>query len=355
VKKRKKEDGTYETRGQRRRKMTEEQKIYDNRCDFARSTRGGIWDDKELFDLDRPSAFASRMNVIGIDPGQNDLMYSSNGHKLSKKQYYEECGFNMTERWRNRNLKKQKNIPLREAVEKANEQSFKRWSVNDLLQAWYERLPLEDKLFDYYGHVQFRQHKFCAYGRKRKCLDSFFNRLLNGADIKSTVIAFGNGKFPTSSRGKRSGPLIGTKNMLAKRIRVICTDEFRSSKVCLRCALHGHKGERKNDPVPHIECNKKQGGFETFVRKSRHELLHCQKCGVWRNRDLSAAETIKRLLEFRLHGEEIPWIFRRGPKWEDVEDMDPSLFQNDESNAPNLLLSMGEIPMYNSSELTLST
>ena len=92
-----------------------------------------------------------------------------------------------------------------------------------------------------------------------------------------------------------------------------------------------------------IKTDKNQGGFETFVRKSRHELLHCQKCKVWRNRDLSASETIKRLLKFRLDGERIPWVFRRGQCWEDVEDVNPCL-QTTESNVSNLFLNMGRNP-----------
>ena len=52
--------------------------------------------------------------------------------------------------------------------------------------------------------------------------------------------------------------------------------------------------------------------------ESCHEILRCQKCLVWRNRDRNAAENIRNLLVLTLKGQVKPLVFQRGTKAKDV-------------------------------------
>ena len=192
----------------------------------------GLYTDKQIRPLS--AATVADTSVIGVDPGRNQLMTTSNGHRLSKRQYYEECGYNTT-RKRRLHYESQQDEKVRTLLHDAANQTFKVSTFQDWKANWAARRPLEDILFTFHGAKRLRNHKFYTYTRKQKCLDRFFNRVLNGADPCHTVIAFGNGRFPTSARGERGGPLMALARRLANRIRVVYTDEFRTSKTCSHC------------------------------------------------------------------------------------------------------------------------
>jgi transposase len=247
----------------------------------------------------------SQLEVIGIDPGRNYLLTASNGFSLSKRQYYEECGLNTTKNRREWFLQQQ-TPEIQDLIHQAANQTFrvpdfKAWKLN-----WESRKPLESLLFRFYGDKRFRNHKFFVHTRRQKCLDRAFNRLVNGLDLSKTVIAFGNGKFPTSSKGEKSGPLSSLARKLSTRLRVIMTDEFKTSKTCNACF-----GLHSNRKMYSYVWNR-ESKSHSRVFKSPYEILQCTNCSRWHQRDSNASKNIQMLLEYVLNDKPRPEAFCRG-------------------------------------------
>ena len=247
------------------------------------------------------------LKVIGIDPGRNYLLTASNGFSLSKKQYYEECGFKETKTRRDLYLL---GVPkkIRDRIHEAANQTFRVPDFKDWKANWEARKPLEDLLFKFYGNKTFRNHKFFMYRRTQKCMDKAFNRLLKGVNLSKTVVAFGDGSFPSSSKGELPGPLSSLVRKLSKRIRVVMIDEYNTSKTCNDC--HGRHSDRKM----HSFVYKKQTKTFERVWKPSYEILQCKNCLRWHQRDSNASKNIKMLLESILHSKSRPMAFCRGFK-----------------------------------------
>ncbi|RMH14426.1 MAG: hypothetical protein D6698_12725 [Gammaproteobacteria bacterium] len=256
------------------------------------------------------------LTLIGVDPGRTKLMTCFNAstgeHRvLSKRQYYEECGYNVTRKRRNH---ARSMLPMEKqwSLEQSSLQSFRVSTVAQWREAWYARLPLEDHLWEFYTQRCFSNHRFYCYRRKQRCIDSFFNRLLSGLDPSSVVVGMGNANFRVSAKGEVSGPRIGLIRKLAQRVRVVFIDEWNTSQTCNRCHHH-----MKNPTIRRWkkEKNPDTGAMEVKrVCEQVHGILQCEStvCRVYRDRDRNAAENMCQLLRCRLTGTERPLPFRRG-------------------------------------------
>lgn len=275
------------------------------------SVRHGLFRDCDLSDakVDAP--------VVGIDPGIHRPVQASNGVYMTNARYYEECGFTKNQQRRKKRLKKQ-SARVRTTLSSLTAISFKTSNLAKWRTSWTALKPKLDACFTFFGHRGPANDKFWSYGRKKKCLERLKADLVaksGGRD--DVVVAFGNGSFPSSYRGNRASPKIGIAKFLSHTLRVVMTDEFRTSKLCSDCHHEQEKAEVKSWV---------DGGWK--VRKS-YEVLKCNHCGATRNRDVNAARNIRELLVKQLQGEERPVAFRRAGRsrstaetWFNDDDVD---------------------------------
>jgi len=266
----------------------------------------GLWTDQQVLEG------LKGHRVIGVDPGRNQLLFTSkNGLRLSKNQYYEECGYNVV-RQRALHHRYQQPPDVRKRLDEAAHQTFRVSALSCWKAHWSARRPLEDTLFKFYGDRRYRNHRFYTYKRKQQCLSRFMSRLSEGVPQHKVVIALGNGRFPTSSRGERGGPLKYLAKQMAHHFKVVYTDEFRTSITCSHC-----QGRMEKAPIQTFQRDPETNLFRS-VKAPCHEILRCQKCLVWRNRDRNAAENIRNLLVLTLKGQPKPRVFQRGTKTHEV-------------------------------------
>ena len=224
-------------------------------------------------------------NFVGVDPGRSKVVtvvkqtFPSAAEveetvlELSNERYYHECYYNYRSR----------RIAL--------------WSSKLGVARWWQQQPsarygrlidtLENVRYIFSGQVdkifalrlsdKCKKLRWKVYIHQQKTFERFCREMLSDLPPdKHTVIAFGDGKFPTSSRGyaatPRSKKLIETLRRLKQRARwrrynitVLDIWEFNTSQVCSKChhdeALKDLRGATK----PH------------FVRR-------CQSCRTIWNR-----------------------------------------------------------------------
>ena len=260
--------------------------------------------DKEI---DFSQACATVENWIYIDPGRRDLMYAYHPSTdatsvLSKKQYYQEAGFNSHRRERERYLlhQKKKNPSLQGILDGLTVNSFKTSDVTMFISSLRYKHGYMPTLFRLYGARMFGHANFEALMLKAKCMDKFFDRLLQGYNRETTAIAFGAAKFSTTTRGDVSGPLASTARRLSKLCRVLFVNEHRTSKTCADC---GCEVEKK--VIPRVKKKKEKGtGISWWVKavEAPWALRWCNspECRKFLQRDFNACKNIGAVVECSL-------------------------------------------------------
>lgn len=137
--------------------------------------------------------------VVGVDPGRDRLLQASNGYRLTKGQYYDECGSNTVRRRRMAYLKTLGPDEL-QAQAVLERLSFKAATWRRVNEQWQQLVPYLTAIFRIYGHRDLANDRFYRYRRKQQCLERMARELV-AQEPPGTVIAFGNGQFPTSYRG----------------------------------------------------------------------------------------------------------------------------------------------------------
>jgi len=119
---------------------------------------------------------------------------------------------------------------------------------------------------------------------------------------KRTVVAFGDGMFSPTMKGKRAG----VSRVLFRALRhhdrlghltLVKVPEFRSSKVCSRC--------QTLQTLDHVRD-------EASSDASLHAVLRCKECDTVWNRDVNAARNLRRIaLHMAAKENEVPAVFQR--------------------------------------------
>ena len=89
-------------------------------------------------------------------------------------------------------------------------------------------------LHDFYGAVRFRNLNFSNYTGKQRALSKLCLQIINQAKdwyYLNIVVAFGGGRFSSSSRGQASGPIKQLFHQLRRRCVTKYVNEFRTSQV----------------------------------------------------------------------------------------------------------------------------
>ena len=237
---------------------------------------------------------------LSCDPGR-DCIYtiveegSNKVWKLSRREYYSSSGIykarGNTLDW-SRDL-----LPTFLACSKVSSKgicfdSYKKYL--EVFLATYDTLWLE------YSKKRWAAQRFRLYGGKKRCLDNFWNKVLEDKDEngkkrnRQTVIAYGGAKMAPGGKGEMNVPTTGAFKVCQKRrdLEILVVDEFRTSK------LH-HQTHQLLHKV------RIQG-----AKYSLRGLLWChstisQKQGFFVNRDVNAAWNILKIALER------PEIFQR--------------------------------------------
>ena len=123
----------------------------------------------------------------------------------------------------------------------------------------------------YFGSVAMRSRRFILSGRRKAAYASVLNKLLKAGGGKQVVLCVGDAFWTTKSRRgtKHASCVPALLRFLARHLRVVMVDEFRTSKMC---ACVGCDGEMAYDSV--------------------NRAGPCSECGHEKDRDENAASNM---------------------------------------------------------------
>jgi hypothetical protein len=171
--------------------------------------------------------------VIGVDPGRSciftgvEMLQGTERrvYKLSRLQYYMECGFTKASK---RRVKWNKCIqPVLAALSK---HTMKGASMSSLLGYLTSMNEHYDTLWGEYLKPRWARQRFATYSGKQSTIQRFLGSLDDGSG-RRIVLAYGDAGFSSSGIRELSVPTSGLVKACAKRYTVQMIDEFRTSQI----------------------------------------------------------------------------------------------------------------------------
>ena len=92
-----------------------------------------------------------------------------------------------------------------------------------------------DIILDFYCEHRWHQLQWKSFINKQKAFDDILCKRITNGNGDNTVVAFGDGKFSSTSRGHAPGPVKQFRRELSRHCKVVNVDEFRTSSVCSLC------------------------------------------------------------------------------------------------------------------------
>ena len=222
------------------------------------------------------------------DPKEAKIIYN-----LTRKQYNDKIGLQRQRRW----IKKRKknNSQYKEALDQMSEDSLKvaDWTI------FRENLKIQRKCYEVLKHLYssnaFTKMSWIRERQKESFTEKFINDFVSKCKQETKgndfVVAYGNGSFALSMKGMDGGGSSHRRLMilLSKRVRVVMTDEYRTTKACSVC---------KNFDIK-MKCPKGKATYHSHrlkkeFRKNIHGLSHCKCCKKLFSRDYIASMNICR-------------------------------------------------------------
>ena len=173
--------------------------------------------------------------VVGLDPGRRDLFNTCDSRErvssCSTKEYRAMAGFIKNRRKLKGWLRRAPHIQ-----HLTNDLPTSRTSSKDaFLIHCHSAISEYPALHDFFGAPRFRNLAFSNYVGKQKALSKLCRRIIGKikdwfhADV---MVAFGGGRFSSSSRGHATGPIKQLFHQLKRRCITKYVSEFRTSQVC---------------------------------------------------------------------------------------------------------------------------
>ncbi len=258
----------------------------------------------------------------GVDPGMTDMFVAADGHederhdvrKTSTREFYHMAGWNkakrLEEKWKTENAGIQAilaGMPSAKTTSVVVFDVFVSYVLGcykDLVEFYDERWRVQ-RFWSYRGR-QMAMAEVCRWfttGSKKYGVRPGTSLLLDpeppdpGLHVKwkctephdeprRIVVAFGDGMFSPTMKGKKSG----LSRVLFRAFRhhdrlghltLIKVPEFRTSKVCFKCQTLTleHVRERFDD--------------DEYPGNSLHAVIKCKNCTTVWNRDINAARNIR--------------------------------------------------------------
>ena len=238
--------------------------------------------------------------VIAIDPGRVNMIFGveemSDGkfktHRLTRKQYRHKSHIQRNdekiERW---------NTAVQAELAQLSLVTPKTASLAKFNEFLRVHLQVHEALWDQFGKHKYGLLRMDNYIHKTKAVDKFLNSLVDPADRRPVVIAYGAAKISPTGRGEVSVPTTSLAHKCMKKFCTVLVDEFRTSKCCRRCKEELCVLKREAD------------GAAREIRGLRCcRSSNCRKTHYLVSRDLNAALNI---LDCYVAGENRPGHLRR--------------------------------------------
>jgi transcription elongation factor Elf1 len=271
--------------------------------------------------------------VWGVDPGITDVFTACDSssdkaeriRRTSSKEYYHLCGYNHAAQERKKH--QQDHQDDFKFISKLP--SLRTYDLQGFLTASKTRLQNYGRIADYYAKDNWlSKSNFKTYIKKQKATHEIAKRLLYGSKKyhksssigckqangdkwvsahpkdsknkpKKTIIAFGNGSFSSSMKGKILTSVKRITEAVKKMVKrdsqteFVYVDEYLTSQICNKC---------RNAKLSSASIN----------HSKVHAILKCETCSTVWNRDVNAAKNIHYIFQYQSkHNNERPTIFQR--------------------------------------------
>ena len=246
-----------------------------------------------------------RDSVIGMDPGENNIVATSSGKKVTKADFYawrkpggatgidalplsDDKRQKKAERKGMRQRAKREIEGVQDALSAASMKTHNYDAFQASLRMFHQHAPAVQR---YYGSRALRDERFRRVIRQQKGVSRLFAHL-DVAVGSSKIIAFGKGYSGRKAQYGQSLPPAPVQMVireLSKRCRVVMTHENRSSKTCAQdgCGAEVHFDGQRGD----------------------ERVTTCRNCGKNLERDLNAAVNIASvLLQHSIDGKRPPHL-----------------------------------------------
>ena len=156
------------------------------------------------------------------------------------------------------------------------------------------------------------KQRFLIYKKKQRFRATFINdavrKMEERAGGKDFEVAYGDGSFPVSMKGMIGGGGCHRSLMilLSKRVRVVMTDEHRTTHACPHCRGNAI-GRKMIHPLGNgFRYDRRRG---RVVRTEIRSLSHCGVCKKLWSRDYSATINIARsFVNYFRNGERLDYL-----------------------------------------------
>jgi len=175
-----------------------------------------------------------------------------------------------------------------ELEKKLQETNSKDICMEKFLDYLKKKKEIHEELEKFYTNIQFRKLKWKRKKKTQESESNFFKKIRKTFG-KDCLLCIGNWTSSQQARGVYPSPVIGLRKKLCQRFKVVGVPEFYTTKTCRFCNSTSTKlvetfGKKKKK-------NKNNKEEEEKGPKTR-DILKCEQCGKYLNRDRNAALNI---------------------------------------------------------------
>merc|ERR1719469_381630 len=208
---------------------------------------------------------------------------------LTRKQYNTEIGLTYFNKTLNRKKDQER---YQDALIRLSRNSLKGVFIQDFDVRYLETRAGYEVLKQLYSSRNFGKLRFWLHSQKQKFDRVYVNKALRifeeEAGGNDYVVAYGDGQFPLTMKGCGSSAHGRLMRLLSKRVRVVMTNEYRTTKACPKCrdktsSMRQPKGSYWEETADGI-----------LYRVNVHGLSCCRICKTQWARDYAASLNIGR-------------------------------------------------------------
>ncbi len=256
-----------------------------------------------------------KCTIVGCDPGKVNLVQFAKesedlknplkmSYTIAKQQHNTQI--KSKTKTMNKMKKRQKctindKIKTVDEIEKENtEYNSKTCNIEKFKKYIRHKQAANKSLYKFYENMAFRKMRWDTKIKTQQSEDKLLNEIEktfrekteNGESYKEIVIAYGDWNQKRHLRNFVPTKGIGLKRKIAKRFKIINTEEYMTSQTCHHC--HHEKRAKK------FIKRKNKNNQEYLIRG----VLRCQNenCGIFWDRDINGALNILQNLTYQLNG-----------------------------------------------------
>ncbi len=262
-----------------------------------------------------------KYNVVGIDPGKEDLLYCTDGRtnkkgkyntfRYSKNQYKKETNTRIFKKLQEKELSKKNNgLSIYDMEEPLIKTSSKSNTYKIAKRYIKVKNKISDQTREFYKKYRYRMRKWVTYKLKQKSLSKMINRFKNiFGDPSKTIVCIGDWspnkqmKYNEPSKGKSFRKVF--KN---HRYKIYLVDEYNTSKKLYKNGGELEKFKIRRNPRPYKNNLRKVHGLLRL--KSVHNSKMPKKTIIV-NRDKNGSLNILQKAKCIIRNKQIPKYLHR--------------------------------------------